>query len=136
MATHAFWAVFCSSRWPSQISPTTENEGDFFSVFVFPNTHKPVTHNERPKMKKDTFQKSSPFPQKRTAFLLGTSPHFRPSVVRYGYSIRIYLPFLCFLEHRHGFCELKEKPSFVLHSIAIEKNHQHQIDHFHVSLVQ
>ena len=35
--------------------------------------------------------------------------------------IRIYLSVLRFFEHSRGFWELKEKPSFVLHSIAIEK---------------
>ena len=27
MAAHAFWAVFYSSRWPSQIGPTADFDG-------------------------------------------------------------------------------------------------------------
>ena len=42
--------------------------------------------NEWPKMNRDTQQKGSPFLKKKTAFLLGISLHFRPFVVRYGFS--------------------------------------------------
>ena len=41
---------------------------------------KAVMYNKRPKMKRDTQQKSSLFPSKRTAFLLGISFHFWPFV--------------------------------------------------------
>ena len=42
--------------------------------------NKPVTYDERPKMKRDTLQKSSLFKRKKTAFWLGISLHFRPFV--------------------------------------------------------
>ena len=45
---------------------------------------KAVTYDEWPKMKRDTRQKSSPFPEKKTAFLSGISLHFRLFVVLNG----------------------------------------------------
>ena len=39
-------------------------------------------------MKKDTQQKRSPLPEKKTAFLSGISLNFRPFVVRYCFSKR------------------------------------------------
>ena len=48
-------------------------------------TTKAVTYNEWPKIKRDTRQKNSPFTKKKTAFLLGISLHFRPSVIHYGF---------------------------------------------------
>ena len=47
-------------------------------------------YEERPKMKRDTQQKNSPFPEKKTAFLSGISLHFRPFVVRYGFGNLVF----------------------------------------------
>ena len=46
---------------------------------------KAVTYDERPKMKRDTRQKSSLYKEK-DCFLSGISLHFRPFIVRYGFS--------------------------------------------------
>ena len=35
MAAHAFWAVFCSGRWPSQIASTAENDGAAIRPSIF-----------------------------------------------------------------------------------------------------
>ena len=54
-------------------------------------------YDERQKMKRDTQQKSSLFPERRTAFLSGISLHFQLFVVRYGFrNTGLYIP-LCFL---------------------------------------
>ena len=48
---------------------------------------KVVTYNKRPKMKRDTGQKISPFLRKRLLFLSGISLHFWLYIIRYGFSI-------------------------------------------------
>ena len=43
-------------------------------------------YDKQPKMKRDTRQKSSPFPEKKTAYLSEISLHFRPFVAQYGFT--------------------------------------------------